>query len=155
MAILSDGKGWYYDNFSPELKDDCQPGEQQRIQFKFADGDKDLPSGAGATFECFQPVARIDNNAKGFDAINTSCARQGRVRRPQRRRLQADLRREEQDLPDRLQSKPRLPARLGMRPPRWRRQHRRPAVLPAADLPRGQLVVVDHRAREIIVGLEV
>jgi hypothetical protein len=71
---LSDGKGWYYDNFSPDLKEDCQPGEQQRIQFKFADGNMDLPSGAGATFECFQPVARIDNNAKGFDAINTSCA---------------------------------------------------------------------------------
>lgn len=67
------GRGWYYDSFSPELKDDCQPGEQQRIQFKFADGTADLPSGAGATFECFQPVARIDNNAKGFDAINTSC----------------------------------------------------------------------------------
>jgi hypothetical protein len=67
------GKGWYYDDFSAALKDDCQVGEQQRIQFKFADGTSDLPSGAGATFECFQPVARIDNNAKGFDAINTSC----------------------------------------------------------------------------------
>jgi len=69
----SGGKGWYYDDFSPELKEDCQPGEQQRIQFKFGDGTADLPSGAGATFECFQPVARIDNNAKGFDAINTNC----------------------------------------------------------------------------------
>lgn len=69
----SGGKGWYYDDFSPELKEDCQPGEQQRIQFKFGDGTADLPSGAGATFECFQPVARIDNDAKGFDAINTNC----------------------------------------------------------------------------------
>jgi len=67
-------KGWYYDNFSPELQMDCPPGEAQRINFQFANGNKDLPSGAGATFECFQPVARIDKDAKGFDAVNTSCA---------------------------------------------------------------------------------
>jgi hypothetical protein len=73
---IATGNGWYYDNFSENLKEDCNPGEQQRISFRFADGEN-LPSGAGATFECFQPVARIDNLAKGFDAVNTRCATQG------------------------------------------------------------------------------
>jgi hypothetical protein len=71
-------RGWYYDNFSPELRDDCAEGEQQRIQFQFATGagtgTADLPAGAVATIECFQPVARIDNEAKGLEAVNTSCA---------------------------------------------------------------------------------
>jgi hypothetical protein len=70
---LDPGNGWYYDNFSESLKMDCNPGDQQRISFRFEGGSTDLPSGAGATFECFQPVARIDNNAKGFDAVNTRC----------------------------------------------------------------------------------
>jgi hypothetical protein len=70
---VANGNGWFYDNFSENLAMDCNPGEQQRIAFQFASG-TDLPSGAGATFECFQPVARIDNDAKGFDAVNTRCA---------------------------------------------------------------------------------
>ncbi|MET0286039.1 MAG: hypothetical protein ABW352_16270, partial [Polyangiales bacterium] len=74
---IAAGNGWYYDNFSENLKDDCNPGEQQRISFRFEGGNTSLPSGAGATFECFQPVARIDNLAKGFDAVNTRCATSG------------------------------------------------------------------------------
>jgi hypothetical protein len=71
---VSEGYGWYYDNFSKEVVMDClNPGEQQRISFKFKAG-PDLPSGAGATFECFQPVARIDSDAEGFDAVNSRCA---------------------------------------------------------------------------------
>ena len=73
MTPAKDVNGWYYDYFSESLKMDCSPGEQQRITFKFADGTSDLPSGSGATFECFQPVARIDKNAKGLDAVNISC----------------------------------------------------------------------------------
>ncbi|HEX5660745.1 MAG TPA: hypothetical protein VFX59_26310 [Polyangiales bacterium] len=74
---VADGAGWYYDNFSMAVKMDCtNAGEQQRIAFKFANG-TDLPPGAGATFECFQPVARIDADAKGFDAVNTRCATAG------------------------------------------------------------------------------
>jgi hypothetical protein len=72
-APLASGRGWYYDNFSKSLTEECAVGDQQRIAFKFANDETDLPSGAGATFECFQPVARIDNNARGFDAVNTSC----------------------------------------------------------------------------------
>jgi hypothetical protein len=61
--------GWFYDDFSEELKEECRPGEQQRIRFSFGE----LPAGAGATFECFQPVARIDPSARGLDAVNTRC----------------------------------------------------------------------------------
>jgi hypothetical protein len=68
-----DGYGWYYDDFNPELAEECPIDQRQRIQFRFADGTGDLRSGAGATFECFQPVARIDKDATGFDAVNTSC----------------------------------------------------------------------------------
>ena len=60
--------GWYYDDFSPDLEE-CNEGEKQRIAFTFGE----LPSGAGATFECFQPVAKVDVSAKGFDAVNTRC----------------------------------------------------------------------------------
>lgn len=63
-------EGWYYDAFSASLKEECDPGEQQRIVFT----DKaQLLSGSGATFECFQPVATITANSRGFDAINTRC----------------------------------------------------------------------------------
>jgi hypothetical protein len=69
----ADTLGWYYDDFDPILDEDCPPDQHQRIAFRFADGSSELRGGAGATFECFQPVARIDNDAKGFDAINTRC----------------------------------------------------------------------------------
>ncbi len=61
--------GWYYDDFSDNLKDDCNPGEQQRIAFSFGD----LPSGAGAVIDCLQPVASVDPNAKGLAAVGSRC----------------------------------------------------------------------------------
>ncbi len=73
-TAIADGNGWYYDNFNADLMKDCSPGEQQRISFRFANNVTDLPSGAGATFECFQPVARVDNKAEGFDAVNSRCS---------------------------------------------------------------------------------
>jgi hypothetical protein len=62
--------GWYYDDFSPSLKDDCNTGEQQRIQFSFEGG---LPPGAGAVIDCLQPVASVNPNAKGLAAIGSRC----------------------------------------------------------------------------------
>ncbi|HEY6877470.1 MAG TPA: hypothetical protein VI299_05595 [Polyangiales bacterium] len=64
--------GWYYDDFSSSLKDDCSPGEQQRIEFSFGD----LPNGAGAVIDCLQPVASIDPRAKGEAAVGTRCDNQ-------------------------------------------------------------------------------
>jgi hypothetical protein len=75
VPVLNDtpgsGEGWYYDSFSTSLKEECDPGEQQRIVFT---DNAQLLSGAGATFECFQPVATITANSRGFDAINTRCS---------------------------------------------------------------------------------
>jgi hypothetical protein len=64
--------GWYYDQISKDLEQ-CPPGEKQRIAFSFGE----LPSGAGATFECFQSVASVDLRAKGVAAVNTSCTTPG------------------------------------------------------------------------------
>jgi len=61
--------GWYYDDFSEDLAEACQPGNRQRVQFSFGT----LPPDASAIIECFQPVARIDPNASGLDAVNTRC----------------------------------------------------------------------------------
>lgn len=69
-GTLTDDEGWYYDSFSQELKEECAPGEQQRIVFTQG---AQLDPGSGATFECFQPVQSITANARGFDAINTRC----------------------------------------------------------------------------------
>lgn len=72
QSMVLAGLGWYYDDFSEDLGA-CPAGEQQRISFLFENGETDLPEGAGAIFECFQPVARIDTSAKGFDAVNSPC----------------------------------------------------------------------------------
>ncbi|MDB4971939.1 MAG: hypothetical protein JWN48_280 [Myxococcaceae bacterium] len=68
--------GWYYDDFTDDVMMNCPAAAKQRISFQF-NGTNDLPSNAGATIECFQRVARIDNDAKGFDAINTACMEGG------------------------------------------------------------------------------
>ncbi|MET0286040.1 MAG: hypothetical protein ABW352_16275 [Polyangiales bacterium] len=61
--------GWYYDYFSRELIEECSEGDRQRISFTFGQ----LPSGGGAFIECFRPVPRIEENAKGMDAVNIGC----------------------------------------------------------------------------------
>jgi hypothetical protein len=66
----SDGAGWYYDDFSEQVRRVCPAGEQQRIQFSFGN----LPEGAGATFECLQPITSVDPKAKGADAVHSLCA---------------------------------------------------------------------------------
>jgi len=68
-GVRGSGTGWYYDDFTSNLQTECPPGEQQRISFTFGE----LPPNTGATFECFQPVARIDANARGIEAVNTRC----------------------------------------------------------------------------------
>ena len=63
------GTGWYYNDFTDDLKTDCPAGERQRISFTFGD----LPSGAGAEINCFQPVVSIDPHVKGIAAVGTRC----------------------------------------------------------------------------------
>ncbi|HEX5660744.1 MAG TPA: hypothetical protein VFX59_26305 [Polyangiales bacterium] len=64
----TDGIGWYYDDFSDELADDCK-NSPQRISFTFGT----LPGGGEAFIECFRPVPRIERNARGMDAVNLGC----------------------------------------------------------------------------------
>ncbi|HVZ31229.1 MAG TPA: hypothetical protein VG963_02320, partial [Polyangiaceae bacterium] len=61
--------GWYYDDLSAAVKSQCSAGDQQRIAFSFGN----LPSGAGALFECLQPVASTDPNSTGLDAVGVRC----------------------------------------------------------------------------------
>jgi len=64
------GEGWYYDNFSPEVTMECQ-ANPQRIAFT---PNAQLPPGAQARFECFQPVAPgVGATATGRDAVNMAC----------------------------------------------------------------------------------
>ena len=65
------GRGWYYDNFSSDLAETCPEGLQQRIAFTAG---ADLLAGSEARVECFQPVARIDPQARGRAAVNRPCA---------------------------------------------------------------------------------
>lgn len=60
--------GWFYDDFGDSLTE-CQEGNRQRVSFTFGT----LPPGASAVIECVQPVARIDPQAKGVDAVNSRC----------------------------------------------------------------------------------
>jgi hypothetical protein len=67
---LMGGEGWYYDNFSPEVKMECT-ANPQRIAFT---ANAQLLPGAQARFECFQPVAPgVDSTATGRDAVNKPC----------------------------------------------------------------------------------
>ncbi|MEY4512301.1 MAG: hypothetical protein RLZZ450_4423 [Pseudomonadota bacterium] len=65
----TDGTGWYYDDFTDQVKSVCPAGDQQRILFSFGE----LPEGASATFECLQPISSIDPNGRGVEAVNTAC----------------------------------------------------------------------------------
>jgi hypothetical protein len=64
-------EGWYYDNFSDEVKRDCE-ANPQRIAFT---SNGQLPPGSQARFECFQPVApAVGTTATGREAVNLACA---------------------------------------------------------------------------------
>jgi hypothetical protein len=65
----ADGTGWYYDDFTDQVKSVCPAGDQQRILFSFGE----LPEGASATFECLQPITSINPNGRGVEAVNTAC----------------------------------------------------------------------------------
>jgi hypothetical protein len=63
------GAGWYYDDFTDQVRNVCPEGEQQRILFSFGE----LPVGGSAMFECFQPITSTDSSARGIDAVNLLC----------------------------------------------------------------------------------
>jgi hypothetical protein len=67
------GVGWYYDDFSNAVNS-CQTN-RQRIAFT---SQAAVGEGASARFECFQSVAASSRrNARGSEAIGTSCADDG------------------------------------------------------------------------------
>jgi hypothetical protein len=67
------GVGWYYDDFSSEVNN-CQTNKQ-RIAFGATSAVED---GKSARFECFQSLAQVNRpNARGADAVNSSCAADG------------------------------------------------------------------------------
>lgn len=63
-------QGWYYDDFSPEIPDVCPEDEPQRIAFTEAATPE---PGSGATIDCYQPFAHLEESATGVDAVNTRC----------------------------------------------------------------------------------
>jgi hypothetical protein len=63
-------EGWYYDETSKEVIDQCKK-DPQRIAFT---GNGNPPSGAQAKFECFQPVqTSAMETDRGLAAINLNC----------------------------------------------------------------------------------
>jgi len=61
--------GWYYDDFSMEVTNECK-ADPQRIAF--TPGAEPSP-GSQAKFECFQPVSGANMDSTGIDAVNLSC----------------------------------------------------------------------------------
>jgi len=67
--ITTERIGWYYDDFSFELKR-AEKCNQQRIAF--TDGAEQV-RGSQVRFECLQPVFSVFSNARGVDAVNKPC----------------------------------------------------------------------------------
>jgi hypothetical protein len=64
-------EGWFYDDFSTEVMNQCKK-DKQRIAFTNMGN---LPNGAQAKFECFQPVqTNATDQDTGKDAVNLNCA---------------------------------------------------------------------------------
>jgi len=61
--------GWYYDDFSAEVTNECKT-DPQRIAF--TPGAEPSP-GSQAKFECFQPVSGANADSTGIDAVNLGC----------------------------------------------------------------------------------
>jgi hypothetical protein len=66
------GVGWYYDDFSDELRS-CKQ-DKQRIAFAAA---SPLDDGASARIECFRSGAEPSPSARGAEAINSTCVDDG------------------------------------------------------------------------------
>jgi hypothetical protein len=61
--------GWYYDNYSNEVKEACPMGKQQRIA---TTANAEPTEGASFAFECFNPVGG-DINLPGKGAVGAPC----------------------------------------------------------------------------------
>jgi hypothetical protein len=71
VAPTEGKEGWFYDDSSKEVKDQCKK-DPQRIAFT---GNGNPPAGAQAKFECFQPVqSNATEQDMGRDAVNLNCA---------------------------------------------------------------------------------
>jgi len=62
--------GWYYDDFSKELKDSPPDCNSQRIAFTSG---AEQQKGSEVRFECLQPVFSVFADPKGVDAVNKPC----------------------------------------------------------------------------------
>jgi hypothetical protein len=70
------GEGWYYDNFSDDLKKTCKPEQQQRVAFST---DAKPPTGVTVKLECLTETQRLANTRVDLDEsvvqpeIGTNC----------------------------------------------------------------------------------
>jgi hypothetical protein len=62
--------GWYYDDFSTQVTEECPADKRRRISFSPEEAE---PQDATLRFECFQPVVSSDDQAVGKAAVNTPC----------------------------------------------------------------------------------
>lgn len=67
--ITSERVGWYYDDFSRELKESAQCNAQR---IAFTEG-AEQATGSQVRFECLQPVFSVFANARGAEAVNKPC----------------------------------------------------------------------------------
>jgi hypothetical protein len=67
--------GWFYDDFTDAALAECPTQTPQRISFVSGgtDFESAKPQGTTIRFECFQPVARSDSEARGKDAAGSPC----------------------------------------------------------------------------------
>jgi len=68
-AITQEILGWYYDDFTEQLKQSAKCNEQ-RIAFT---ENAEQAAGSEMRFECLQPVFSVFADAKGVDAVNKPC----------------------------------------------------------------------------------
>jgi hypothetical protein len=67
--VTDDKIGWYYDEFSAELRKNPQCSEQRIAFTEGAEQEK----GSEIFFECLQPVFSVFADPKGVDAVNKPC----------------------------------------------------------------------------------
>jgi len=68
--------GWYYDDFTAELKMSKPGCNEQRIAFTASAAQQ---SGSRIAFDCLQPVFSVFQDPKGVDAVNKPCGDQPAV----------------------------------------------------------------------------
>jgi hypothetical protein len=75
-AAVPSGSGWYYDDFSAELKTSCHSNEQQRVAFS---SDAKPPTGVLVKLECLNETQVVANTRSDLDlrsvqpGIGTPC----------------------------------------------------------------------------------